>query len=133
MRLLVISIPWQFVQHDNHRLMPARPRQGQYTARLITAPEYRAAKEGAELYIKRQWRCERLRGEITLTARCFFPDNKRRDAGNYRKLLTDAMSGICYDDDSQLVREVWEKAAIDRDSPRIEITIAPVSLTEDAA
>jgi Holliday junction resolvase RusA-like endonuclease len=35
------------------------------------------------------------------------PDRRKRDAGNYRKLLTDALSGVAYDDDSQLIREVW--------------------------
>lgn len=126
MTLPTITIPWRFVQHDNHRLMPARPRQGQYTARLITAPEYRAAKEAAEWVIKGQWRNEKLRGGLVLVARCFFPDNRRRDAGNYRKLCTDAMSGICYDDDAQLESETWQKAGIDKTNPRVEISITPL-------
>lgn len=123
-----LVIPWKYVQHDNHRLMPARPRQGQYTARLITAPEYRMAKAAAELLIKHQWKhAERLNGAIALTARCFFPDKRKRDAGNYRKLLTDAMSGICYSDDGQLEDERWIKAGIDKERPRIEITVSPIS------
>lgn len=122
----MIVIPWHFVMHDNHRLMPARPRVGQYTARLITAPGYRQAKAGAEYTIKAQWKGQRLCGVLEIIGRCFFPDNRKRDAGNYRKLLTDAMSGICYDDDAQLYREVWERVGIDKANPRVEITIKPL-------
>lgn len=120
-----IVIPWQHVQHDNHRLMPARPRKGQYTARLITSPAYRIAKTAAEYTIKAQWNGRvMLKGALTLTARCYFPDNRKRDAGNYRKLATDAMSGICYDDDAQLESETWIRAGIDKKNPRIEIEIS---------
>lgn len=135
MSLPKIVIPWAYCQHDNHRLMPARPRKGQYSARLITSPEYRLAKQSAELYIKRQWpQGVMLNGGLVLTAKCFFPDNRKRDAGNYRKLLTDAMSGICYDDDAQLESETWQKAGIDRVNPRIEITLSVAdSALEDVA
>lgn len=124
---VTLVIPWKHVQHDNHRLMPARPRTGQYAARLITAPEYRQAKLAAEYLIKHQWKGQkRLNGPISLTARCFFPDKRKRDAGNYRKLLTDAMSSICYDDDSQLEDERWIRAGIDKLNPRIEISVAAI-------
>ncbi len=120
----VITLPWGYVMHDNHRLMPARPRRGQFAPRLIIAPEYRAAKEYAEVLIKKQWRgFPKLTGALELTARCYFPDNRRRDSGNYRKLITDAMSAICYEDDAQLESETWQKAGIDKANARIEITI----------
>jgi Holliday junction resolvase RusA-like endonuclease len=123
--LPTIVVPWEHCQHDNHRLMPARPRRGTHVIRLITSPEYRLAKQAAEFHIKRQWpKALILNGAITLSAKCFFPDNRKRDAGNYRKLLTDAMSGICYDDDAQLESETWAKAGIDRKAPRIELTIS---------
>lgn len=128
---VTLVIPWKHVQHDNHRLMPARPRTGQYAARLITAPEYRQAKLAAEYLIKHQWKGQlRLNGALALTARCFFPDERKRDAGNYRKLLTDAMSSICYGDDAQLEDERWIKAGIDKANPRIEIILTPVTPQE---
>lgn len=37
-----------------------------------------------------------------------------------------AMSGICYADDGQLEDERWMKAGIDRENPRIEITVSPL-------
>ena len=52
------------------------------------------------------------------------PDRRKRDAGNYRKLLTDALSGIAYDDDSQLVREVWLLGGVvHKDLARVELLV----------
>lgn len=119
-----IVIPWAFVAQANHRLMPV-VRAGR--ARLITAPEYRQAKESAELSIKRQWKGSMLSGPLQLVARCYFPDRRKRDAINYSKMLGDAMSGIVYEDDSQVHRETWELAGIDRGNARIEITVTPLT------
>lgn len=115
-----IILPWTMVLHDNHRLMPVILKK---RARLITAPEYRANKTKAEYEIKRQYKGEPLKGDVRLTAYALFPDKRKRDAGNYRKLITDALSGLCYEDDSQLVAETWERAGYDKVNPRIEINL----------
>lgn len=117
---MTVTLPWSMVLHDNHRLMPVRIGT---KSRLITSPEYREAKEKAEWEIKRQWKKPALHGAIILHAKAFFPNLKKRDVGNYRKLLTDAMSAICYADDSQLVSETWERAGVSKDNPRIEIEL----------
>jgi Holliday junction resolvase RusA-like endonuclease len=114
-----LTLPWSCVIHDNHRFIPARGRKG-----LVASPEYRETKERAETLLSALWRGNPLRGDLTLHAFVFVPDNRRRDAGNYRKLITDAMSGICYDDDAQLVCETWERAGLDRDNPRIELALS---------
>jgi Holliday junction resolvase RusA-like endonuclease len=118
---LTIAFPWRLVLHDNHRFVPARGRKG-----LVASPEYRTAKNDAVLYLMALW-CSRqkLDGDMVLHARCFFPDKRKRDAGNYRKLITDALSGVVYADDSQLVSETWERAGFDKQSPRIEVTLRP--------
>lgn len=115
-----VILPWSMVLHDNHRLMPVRIGK---SVRLITSPEYRAAKERAEYEIKRQWRVPALSGSVRLHARVFFPNLRKRDVGNYRKLITDAMTAICYADDSQLCRETWERVGVSKDNPRVEITL----------
>jgi Holliday junction resolvase RusA-like endonuclease len=111
-----ITLPWAVVLHDNHRFVPAR-------GRLIASPEYRTAKRAAETLLKAIWRGAPLVGAVVLHARCYFPDNRRRDAGNYRKLITDALTGIAYGDDAQLVRETWERSGVSRHNARIEITL----------
>lgn len=115
-----IVLPWSMMMHDNHRLMPVRIGK---SVRLIMAPDYRAAKERAEYEIKRQWRVPALSGKLVLRARVFFPNLRKRDVGNYRKLLTDAMSAICYGDDAQLRSETWECVGISKENPRVEITL----------
>lgn len=115
-----VILPWDMVLHDNHRLMPVRIGK---SARLITSPEYRAAKEKAEWEIKRQWRVPALSGSVILHAKAYFPNMRKRDVGNYRKLITDAMSGICYGDDAQLSSETWMRVGVSKDNPRIEITL----------
>lgn len=117
----VLTLPWAVVRHDNHRLIPSRNRRG-----LIASPEYREGKQAARLLLGAQWRSKPLNGAVQVFGRVWMPDRRKRDAGNYRKCLTDAMSGICYDDDAQIWRETWERAGIDRENPRIEITVEPL-------
>lgn len=129
MTLPTITIPWKFLALANHRLMPVvRWIDRAPKAVLITAPDYRQAKESAEYHIKRQWLGhEMLKGPIALTARCFFPDRRRRDAVNISKMVCDAMSGLVMDDDSQIEDERWIKAGYDKANPRVEIILSPLS------
>lgn len=117
-----LIVPWQFVMHDNHRLMPVRMGK---IVRLITAPAYRDAKAAATLRLIEQWNARpRFAGFVQLTGTVFMPDRRKRDAGNYRKLLTDALTGVAYEDDSQLVREVWELGGIvPKEQARVELIV----------
>ena len=120
-----LTLPWDAVMHDNHRFIPVKMGKGPKAAlRLIASPEYREKKQIAEARFMAQCHGQpKLEGELKLHARCYFPDRRKRDSGNYRKLITDALSEIAFADDSQLVSETWEKAEIDRERPRIEITL----------
>ena len=130
MSALTLVLPWAVLEHDNHRLMPIRLRGGK--VRNITAPKYRAAKEHASLLLTALWRGAALAGPVEVHGVAFFPDLRKRDAANYRKLITDALTGIAYADDSQVHREIWERGPIDRTNPRIELTVCPLTLTSDA-
>ena len=59
--------------------------------------------------------------------RFFQPDRRRRDVGNYCKLIEDAMTGHVYLDDSQIQRQTWENCGVDRRRPRVEIRVGPLS------
>lgn len=127
---LVLTVPWEMVAADNHRMLPVRVGKA---VRLITAPAYRLAKRSAELTLKQQWgRRPKLHGPVELVAVAWFPDNRKRDAGNYRKLLGDALTGIAYADDGQVWSETWKRGGIDRANPRIELCLTPLT-TEQAA
>lgn len=116
-----LTLPWAVLAHDNHRFIPRRGGKG-----LIAAPAYREAKRQTAMLLTIAWRGPTYSRPVELTARAFFPDARKRDAGNYRKLITDALTGIAYTDDSLVHREVWERAGIDRTNPRIELTISPI-------
>lgn len=51
---------------------------------------------------------------LNVTLDYYFNDNRRRDVNNYDKIILDAMTGIVYEDDSQ-VREVNFRKNVDLD------------------
>jgi Holliday junction resolvase RusA-like endonuclease len=63
---------------------------------------------------------------VELVARCWFPDNRKRDASNLAKMLGDSLSGIVLEDDSQIHIETYQRMGIDKANPRVEITVTPV-------
>jgi Holliday junction resolvase RusA-like endonuclease len=113
-----LTLPWSCLAHDNHRLTPRFHGKG-----LITAPKYREAKANAITLLAALWKGGPLIGPVEVRGVAYFPDKRKRDAGNYRKLITDALSGIAYADDQQIHREVWERGPIDRENPRMELTV----------
>lgn len=59
---------------------------------------------------------------LKLTATLFFGTKRRADADNYSKLLLDALTGIVWEDDSQ-VQDLRVIKAYDKARPRIELVI----------
>jgi Holliday junction resolvase RusA-like endonuclease len=114
----VLTFPWSCVMGDNHRLIPARGRRG-----LVASRENRDKKKRAQAVAATQWPAAPLLGDVVLVADCWFPDRRRRDSGNFRKLISDALTSICYADDAQLVSETWRRAGYDKVNPRIEVRL----------
>ena len=69
-----------------------------------------------------QWRTPPLTGELKVTARFFFGTKRKADLDNFNKLWQDALSGIVYEDDSQIA-ELHLYRHYDKAKPRIEITV----------
>lgn len=62
------------------------------------------------------------KGEVRVELLWYMPDARRRDQDNL-KMVYDSLSGLCYQDDS----DIWdrhERKFIDRENPRIEVVIA---------
>lgn len=98
------------------------------------SPKYRTAKKQIAQRAAFWWRRSLMVGDVHLLARFYFPDLRKRDAGNYRKALTDALTGIVYTDDSQLAGEHYLKGALDRITPRVEVLVSATPfLVEQAA
>ncbi len=89
-------------------------------------PEGKAIKEMYQYEAKKQWKEKPLTGKIDVTLTFYFKTKHRRDLDNQNKLVLDALSGIVYEDDSQidvlcLFREY------DAANPRIEIGLKEIS------
>jgi crossover junction endodeoxyribonuclease RusA len=91
-------------------------------AGIMMTAEGKAAKEEYGWEAKRQWQAKPLAGEIVLSVTFYFKTKRRRDLDNQNKILFDALSGIVYDDDSQIA-ELRLRREYDRARPRIEVQV----------
>lgn len=88
--------------------------------RVKTAPA-RAAAESMGWIAKDQYRKDPIDGDIFVFLNLFFGDRRRRDVDNTKGIL-DAMTGILWEDDSQ-IEDLHSRKQIDLENPRIEIYI----------
>ena len=121
-----LILPWSCLASDNDRFIVV------YGENRLS-PKYRTAKQQIAQRAVLWWRRSLMSGEVYLLARFYFPDLRKRDAGNYRKALTDALTGVVYADDSQLAGEYYQKCAIDRVAPRAEVIISATPLLVETA
>lgn len=117
-----MTLPWDALQSVNVRTNPAG--WGKMRGRQFLTRKYRGAMEAARLLVVGQWRGgEPIPGRIAIEMWFHQPDRRRRDCGNYVKLIEDALTGVVYLDDWQIQRQVWEDCGIDRENPRVEIEV----------
>jgi Holliday junction resolvase RusA-like endonuclease len=126
-----IVLPWSVLVSDDHRVMPiVDPKTGKASIRLTD--EYRTARQTIQARLR-----ERLGGgpispaplspvaePIELLARVWVPDNRVHDVPNFAKGVHDAMARQVFTNDAWIYRAVWERAGVDVDRPRAEITIS---------
>ena len=72
---------------------------------------------------RRGWSLVVVTKAVELEVECYFADGRRRDGDNVLKAVSDALNGIAYRDDSQIVRAVVTKA-IDRLEPRTVVKVS---------
>jgi Holliday junction resolvase RusA-like endonuclease len=84
--------------------------------------EGKALKEAYQWEARAQYRGEPLAKPLKLTVALFFGDRRRRDWDNYHKLSMDALTGIVWEDDSQIV-EATVRTGYDKANPRIEVQV----------
>ena len=88
---------------------------------------YRIGKEMATVIAMGQIKGNRPRYTEPVTVEYLFwlPDLKRRDPNNLLKLISDSLTGLAYDDDYRIRAISWLVMGIDRDNPRVEVTVMP--------
>lgn len=114
--------PWEF--HVIGQPVPkGRPRFDPRSRRAYT-PKRTVAyeKDVATLAAIRRPALWPLSARYELELLIFHGDARKRDGTNVLKSIEDALNGIAWVDDSQIRKATWEDA-IDRDNPRVEITI----------
>jgi Holliday junction resolvase RusA-like endonuclease len=94
--------------------------RGGYSTTYMTS-QGKALKEAYQWEAKAQWKGRPLEGDVALSVTLYFGTNRRADIDNFNKLSLDALTGIVYEDDSQIV-ELTLRRAYDKARPRIEIS-----------
>jgi Holliday junction resolvase RusA-like endonuclease len=77
---------------------------------------------------KAQWKGPKLEGDISVSVTFYFATKRRRDLDNQNKLILDALTGIAWDDDSQIA-ELHLYRAIDVRYPCAEIRPTALAAT----
>ncbi len=79
-------------------------------------------KESYQWQIKSQYKKKIKTGDIDLRIELFFGDLRKNDIDNFNKILLDSMSGIVFEDDSQIKSLLLVKN-YDKKNPRIVIEV----------
>jgi Holliday junction resolvase RusA-like endonuclease len=96
---------------------------------VLISEEGRRFKVRCELAAQAQCK-QPLQGDISVRGVVYFKDH-RRDLDNVLKPLLDALQGIAYRNDRQIVHLDFTKR-LDRGNPRVELWIEPVAKVEAA-
>jgi crossover junction endodeoxyribonuclease RusA len=96
-----------------------------HNGRNILSNKYRDTKYALALETRSKWQTEALQGTIEMAIHLYFGDKRKRDIDCYLKILLDALTGIVYEDDSQInILHVFKH--LDKDNPRTEIDIKEI-------
>jgi len=74
--------------------------------------------------LEEQWQGQPLEKELQLQMVAYYPDARKRDLDNCLKVTQDSLvkAGIILDD-SQIVAIIATKGGIDREAPRVEVSL----------
>ena len=82
----------------------------------------RKFEKEAKTEIKNQYKGKPINNQLKISINLFFKDKRKRDIDNYNKGILDAMTGIIYQDDSQIEElHVFKKIGCGFD--KVEISI----------
>lgn len=95
--------------------------------KFATMYKTQEAKDLAEDYgwqIKQQTRDFYL-SPVSLEITAYFGDNRRRDVDNLGKFICDSLTGIIYEDDSQIMDLIIRKR-FDKENPHLDLIIREI-------
>lgn len=97
--------------------------------KIALSEKYRSAKLAVN-YIARAQRANGagpVEGPVRMHGIVHFPDKRRRDIHNYIQMIADAIEGVAYENDNQIEILLWERGVIDKERPRIDLTISSLN------
>lgn len=103
--------------------VPDNQRHGVFRGRILLTAKYRKAKESLWRIGRVQYTGKVLEGRIAMQCTLYAPDKRRRDLGNFSKLVCDVLNRTAYADDSQIDDLRWIRGGTDKSNPRIDISL----------
>jgi len=91
----------------------------------IMTPKARALKEDYKWQARQQYKGIPLTENLSVDIKLYFGTKRKYDWDNFHKLSMDALTGIIWEDDSQIQRATVEKF-YDKENPRIELVIKQI-------
>ncbi len=108
--------------HEHTFTLPVPPSANRYwrvwNNRIVVTDEARAYKQELAYRLNN---CTPIVGDVCINFTVFRPA-KRGDLDNYNKIMLDALQGIAYANDNQIV-EIHSFREDDKDNPRVELYI----------
>jgi len=98
--------------------------RGSFATRYMTA-KGKALKEQYQWEAKSQWKGKPTDKDVEVLVELYFKNKRKHDIDNFNKILLDSLTGIVFEDDSQIKRVSIEKF-IDIKEPRIELFIEEI-------
>jgi Holliday junction resolvase RusA-like endonuclease len=98
--------------------------RGNFPMRYLI-PKAKALKEDYQWQIKSLYHKEPMKGKLEVSITTYHGNHRKNDWDNFHKLSMDSMTGLIYEDDSQIICATVKKD-YDRLNPRIEIEIRPL-------
>ncbi len=109
---VTIVVPFDCLCPDNAKFgaMVVRGKGGKPRASLYLSSKYREAKRRiAEIAQQVMGTMAPCLDGVSVEFAVWWPDRRRRDMMNYAKILCDAMNGVVFEDDSQIVTAHWTR------------------------
>lgn len=99
-----------------------------FRGRSILSQRGREIKEDYGWQLRTQYRGEPLKLPVEVDITLYYGDLRKRDIDNPLKVILDALKGIVFEDDSQVV-DMYVHKRFDKQSARIEIIVhsAPIA------
>jgi Holliday junction resolvase RusA-like endonuclease len=96
--------------------------RGNFPCTYLTS-KGKVLKESYQWQAKSQWKGKTISTPITVVINTYHDNHRKNDWDNFHKLSMDALTGIVYEDDSQIIEAIVKKH-YDHLNPRIEIDLS---------